>query len=225
MIVCTYFAYHADSRQKESILLQDHIIAQLETTQEQLTRLEKHLTHSEGLASFEIDKSLEIQQALEDINLPRLPSGLYQLTTSVPLDGSEKTFTIYHMKTEVSASGETYPLQIGVAISGYLSTPKVYVDIDSDGRVDQEAMYAVTAWLPLQQLYSGSINPSVSQKIYNSFILKHHDAEFMDVANISSHGSSLVKTIWQAVTEKGGELFSNPEKSRTSSSDSNIDRF
>jgi len=142
-----------------------------------------------------------------------LNSGMYQLSTTIALMESvieppiERDFTIYHIQMTLPANGTSYPIQVGIATSGYLSVPRLYIDYNSDGRVDVGALHQLVGWLPLQKIFSRSVNPATAQQLYNIFLQQHEEAAFSNIDTINNSGNTLVQEIWNIISSHTDDIL------------------
>jgi muconolactone delta-isomerase len=75
----------------------------------------------------------------------------------------------------------------------------MYIDYDSDGRVDVEALHQLMSWLPLQKIFTRTVNPTTSQQLYNAFLVDYKNAEFSSSTALAQSGNQLAREIWNAV--------------------------
>jgi hypothetical protein len=204
----------------------------IDETHEAVEKLEQRLSKLERkritpLSSKRDLPSLETPSLGSDYR--RMQNGLYtvdvNLTSPLPFGSpnNTKTYTVYHMKTEIDAGGYQHPIQVGIGIAGYLTAPLVYVDYDADGFVDQQMMHEMLTWLPFQKLFTTSIDPVKSQAIYSHFLKNQGSAKFTDTASISRHGNKLVYGLWKMIEEHSSDIRKLLEKNNVLTKLPNVD--
>lgn len=183
-----------------------HLLGEVSSLLEALGQLQgekpqRSLHNSEGvMPDYEAERAARME-ALQQLN-----DGVYQLETRAALSQSafeapvERDYTIYHIRMTLTSNGNTYPIQVAVATSGYISIPRMYIDYDSDGRVDVEALHQLVSWLPLQKFFTRTVNPTTSQQLYNAFLVDYKNAHFSSSTMLAQSGNQLAREIWNAVT-------------------------
>ena len=161
----------------------------------------------ELVPDYETEKASRME-ALQELN-----DGIYQLETRTTLTESsfeapiERNYTIYHIRMTIRSNGSTYPIQVAVATSGYISIPRMYIDYDSDGRVDVEALHHLVSWLPLQKIFTRTVNPTTSQQLYNAFLLDYKNARFSSSETLARSGNKLALEIWNTVASHTDDIL------------------
>ncbi len=144
--------------------------------------------------------------------LDRLEKGLYKLERDVEVRGRgtstyNKTFTIYHLKTEIGTKEVSQVIHVGMATSGVTSIPLFYLDYDGDLAVDQDMMFEFVHFIPFGRLAAKSMDPRNSQAAYDAFQESYRSAEFTPVDRITNSGSKLVSGMWKFVEDQGEGLL------------------
>jgi hypothetical protein len=155
----------------------------------------------------------EAERAARMEALQQLNDGVYQLETTTALSQSafdapvERDYTIYHIRMTLTSDGNSYPIQVAVATSGYISIPRMYIDYDSDGRVDVEALHQLVSWLPLQKIFTRTVNPTTSQQLYNAFLVDYKNAKFSSSTTLAQSGNQLAREIWDTVGSHADDIL------------------
>ena len=146
----------------------------------------------------------------------KLKSGVYTLLANVTLDrtfgeGSYKSeVTIHHIKTRLSQKGYAIDLNIGIATSGVASVPELYIDCDSDGKVDPEIMRDIIGLLPMGGLLGRAIiNEQHAQEYYSTFLRNTKKATYSPATEMQS--GTLIADLWSSI-QKQSDLILNASK-------------
>lgn len=182
-----------------------HLLGEVSSLLEALEQLQGEKQQSSLLHSDDVMPDYEAERAARMEALQQLNDGVYQLETTTALSQSafdapvERDYTIYHIRMTLTSDGNSYPIQVAVATSGYISIPRMYIDYDSDGRVDVEALHQLVSWLPLQKIFTRTVNPTTSQQLYNAFLVDYKNAKFSSPTILAQSGNQLAREIWDAV--------------------------
>jgi hypothetical protein len=190
-----------------------HLLGEVSSLLEALEHLQgkrqsPSLDHTDGvMPDYEAEKAARMEA------LRQLTDGVYQLETRTALSESsfeapvERDYTIYHIRMTIASNGNTYPIQVAVATSGYVSIPRMYIDYDSDGKVDVEALHQLVSWLPLQKIFTRTVNPITSQQLYNAFLLDAQSAHFSSATKLAESGNQLAREIWNTVASHTDDIL------------------
>lgn len=185
--------------------LQDDVVS----LQVQLAAVDKRFTRIEQAINAEENSKTSITPL--SFYLPN--QGVYVLPTEIFDEKSttDRSLTIYHLSATVAVDDFSRQLHMGVATTGLMSVPQIYIDYDNDGRVDMDLVRKVAepffSFLPgAGWLLSDSIDPDASQEIYNAFMRDFGDAEFISLDNIAEDGGKMAQQLWQFIDNQSEEL-------------------
>ena len=88
-----------------------------------------------------------------------------------------------------------------IGIATCLGTPQFFVDYDGDRNVDLDIMRQLVELIPYGSVLIRNFNIHNSQSIYNLFLLRHREANFIPQNEIAERAGKLPNTLFETVKE------------------------
>jgi hypothetical protein len=110
-------------------------------------------------------------------------------------------YTIYHVTSTVSAGD--LKMHFGIAPAKL----RFYFDQDNDGWVDTESIYEYMDSIPfVGRLLSKTVEPELSQELYNTFLTHSDKAKFITPEHIKEDAEKAVQDLWSWATSTFEEI-------------------
>ena len=107
----------------------------------------------------------------------------------------QDTFTIYHVTSTVGVGD--IKLHFGIAPTKL----RFYFDQDNDGWVDTEIIYKYVDSIPLVGgLLSSTVDPELSQELYDAFLTHSGKATFVPPERITEDAGMVAQDLWSWAT-------------------------
>ncbi len=163
---------------------------QVNSLHDQLAVHTEHILQIEQAIKLDRKKRLTGNRTTPD----SLRSGIYTLELNFVDDqhnAEQDTYTIYHVTSTVGA--KDLKMHFGIAPAKL----RFYFDQDNDGWVDTETIYEYMDSIPfVGRLLSKTVEPELSQELYDTFLTYSDKAKFITPARIKEDAGKAAKDLW-----------------------------
>ncbi len=163
---------------------------QVNSLHDQLAVHTEHILQIEQAIKLDKKKRLTGNRTTPD----SLRSGIYTLELNFVDDqhnAEQDTYTIYHVTSTVGA--KDLKMHFGIAPAKL----RFYFDQDNDGWVDTETIYEYMDSIPfVGRLLSKTVEPELSQELYDTFLTYSDKAKFITPARIKEDAGKAAKDLW-----------------------------
>jgi len=173
---------------------------QFKSLNEQLAVHTEHILQIEQAIRLDKEKRLSGNRTTPD----SLRTGIYTFDLDIVddlLDLEQDTYTIYHITSTVGVGD--LKLHFGIAPEKL----RFYFDKDNDGWTDTEIIYEYVDSIPLVgKLLSPTVEPELSQELYDTFLTHSDKAEFIPPERIKEDAGKAAQDLWSWATRTFEEI-------------------
>ena len=171
-----------------------HQYSQIKSLNDQLAVHTEHISQVEQVIKLDKKKRLSANRTTPD----SLRTGIYTLELDFvdeQRNVEQDAYTIYHVTSTVGV-GEI-KLHFGIAPTKF----RFYFDQDNDGWVDTEILYEYVDSIPfVGGLLSATVEPELSQELYDAFLTHSDKATFVPPERIAEDAGKFAQDIWSWAT-------------------------
>ena len=173
---------------------------QVKSLHDQLAVHTAHILQLEQAVKLDKNKRLSGNRITPDLLRP----GIYTLELDFVDDqhnAEQDTYTIYHVTSTVGAGD--LKLHFGIAPAKL----RFYFDQDNDGWVDTEIIHEYVDSIPLVGRWlSTTIEPELSQDLYDAFLTHSNKAKFIPPERIKEDAGRVAQDLWSWATNTFEEI-------------------
>jgi len=179
-------------------LAHQHI--QIKSLHDQLAVHTEHFLQIEQAIKLDQKKRLSGNRTTPD----SLRTGIYTLELDFVDDQQnveQDAYTIYHVTSTVGVGD--LKMHFGIAPAKL----RFYFDQDNDGWVDTETIYKYVDSIPLVGgLLSSTVDPELSQELYDAFLTHSDKAKFITPERIKEDAGKAAQDLWSWATKTFEEI-------------------
>jgi len=173
---------------------------QVKSLNDQLAVHTEHILQIEQAIKLDKKKRLSGNRTTPDSLRP----GIYTLELDFVDDQhnfGQHAYTIYHVTSTVSAGD--LKMHFGIAPAKL----RFYFDQDNDGWVDTETIYEYVDSIPfVGRLLSKTVEPELSQELYDTFLTYSDKAKFITPERIKEDAGKTAQDLWSWATRTFEEI-------------------